>query len=428
MHVAVSTFDPAAQAKVADAKAAPDETKYTTRYAFDGKYHDASFAGDALTGDVLSFQESGINFPIRGHLTAGTTRLDVEGTVADAARISAIDVRLRMSGQTLANIYPFLLLPLPASPPYRIEGHLTQSGSRYGLDDLRGQIGSTDISGSGAYFDKQPRPLLQAKLRSELLVVADLGPLVGITTKNSTSTAPPTQAETSSRPVAQAKQQQQSGDRILPAGTPAGERLLPGGKFEGGRLKAIDADVELTAMRVKAPDKLEVANVKAVVTLKDAVLKLDPFDVDFAGGRILSRIDLDARQPTLASRMDVRLQQLKLAQLLPKSPKIAQSQGLLDGRLALSGSGNSIADVAATANGHLGAVLSRGQISNLVDAAASLNGGKVIQLLDGRGQGHRGALRRSVFRGPVRTRPLHLVCDRHRADSNRRGRQFRSRS
>ncbi|MEP6875264.1 MAG: AsmA family protein [Burkholderiales bacterium] len=383
LQMTVATFDPAMQGTVSDAKAAPDNRRYTTRYAFKGTYHDAAFSGDALTGDVLSFQESGIVFPLRGSLFAGTTRLNVEGTVADVAKISAIDVRLRMAGETLANLYPFLLLPLPASPPYRLTGHLTLRGSRYALDEISGQIGTTDVTGQGAYFERQPRPLLQARLHSELLNVADLGPLVGITTKASRDASPPTQAQTNTRAAARASEQAKAGERVLPAGTPAGERLLPTGKFEGGRLKAIDADAELTAKRVKAPDKLEVTNVNAVLHLKGGVLKLQPLDVDFAGGRILSTIDLDARQPVLSARTDIRLARVKMSKLLPQSQKLAPSQALLDGRLVLAGHGNSIADAAAKADGHIGAALSQGEVSNLLDAAAGLNGGKVLALLLG---------------------------------------------
>ena len=383
LRIDVTTFDSAARAKASDADAPPVNKNYTTEYSFDGKYHDASFSGTALTGDVLSFQESGISFPLQGRLLAGTTRLEVEGTVADAADISAIDVRLRMAGETLANLYPFLLLPLPASPPYRIQGHLTQKGARYGLDEIRGQIGSTDVSGSAGYVARTPRPLLQADLTSELLNLADLGPLVGVTTKSSTTAAPPTQAQTSTRAAAQAKERATNKDRVLPAGTPVGERLLPTGKFEGGRLKAIDAEARLSAKLVKSPDKLEVQNVEAALRLKDGILKLDPFDVDFAGGRILSVIDLDARQPTLAARTEVRLERLQLAKLLPQSPKLAQSQGTLDARLTLKGRGNSIADVASKADGRIGATVDRAQISNLLDAVSGLNGGKVITLLIG---------------------------------------------
>ncbi|HEY9065423.1 MAG TPA: AsmA family protein [Burkholderiaceae bacterium] len=383
LRIAVSTFDPNARSAASDADAPPVNKRYTTQYAFDGTYRDAKFAGTALTGDVLSFQESGINFPIRGHLDAGTTQLDLEGTVADAAELSAIDVRLRIAGQTLANLYPFLLLPLPASPPYRIQGHLTQRGTRYGFDEIRGQIGSTDVAGSAAYVRQQPRPLLQASLRSDLLNLGDLGPLIGIKTKASPNATPPTQAQTSTRASAQAKDKSDKADRVLPAGLAAApdERLLPTGKLAGERLKLIDADAELTAKRVKAPDKLDVENVKVQLHLRDAVLTLAPFDVDFAGGRIFSRIVLDGRHPVLAIRTDVRARQLELNRLLPRSPKIVRSQGMLDGHVALSGTGNSIADAAATSQGHVSASLSKGEISNLVDAAAGLNGGKVIRLL-----------------------------------------------
>ena len=47
------------------------------------------------------------------------------------------------------------------------------------------------------------------------------------------------------------------------------------------------------------------------------------------------------------------------------------------------GTGNSIADLAAKADGQLQAVVSPGQISNLLDALSGLNGGKVIALLLG---------------------------------------------
>ena len=188
VDIQASTFVPAATAKVTDAMARADNTRYTTRYAFKGKYHEAGFSGEALTGDVLSFQESNTPFPIKGRLNAGTTQMKVEGTIADVVNISAIDARLEISGQTLASLYPFLLLPLPASPPYEFRGRLVQQGKRYGMDDLSGKIGSTDIAGSAAYVRQQPRPLLTARLSSKLLNIADLGPIIGLETKDSTNT------------------------------------------------------------------------------------------------------------------------------------------------------------------------------------------------------------------------------------------------
>ena len=404
VDVQASTFVPATTEKAADASAKANNTNtntnYTTRYAFEGKYHDAGFSGEALTGDVLSFMESNQSFPIKGKLVAGSTRLNVEGTIADVIDITSIDVKLQISGETLANLYPFLLLPLPASPPYQFQGHLVQKGKRFAIDDLSGKIGSTDIAGSGAYVQQKPRPLLTAKLSSKLLNIADLGPVIGMETKsnqnpasattkksqNSNSNSRPTQAETNTRAQAQAKDKQTSNDKILPTGTSAGkgEGILPTGEFEGGRLKAIDAEVDYAAARLKAPTGLPVENLKLSFSLHDAVAKLTPLEFGFSGGRIVSDITIDARQEkALRSNFSVDFRNIKIAKLFPATPSIVKGGGEIGAQIRLSGTGNSIADAAANANGSLSAAVVDGRVSNLMDAISGLNGGKIISLFVG---------------------------------------------
>ncbi len=366
-----------------DVDASNESSPYTTRYRFHGHYRDAAFHGDLLTGSAASFQDPAAKLPMKGQLVAGTTTLRVDGSIADIAKTGAADLKLRITGETLANLYPFLRLPLPASPPYRIEGRLVHSESRFDLHDIQGLIGSTDVAGTAAYLDRQPRPLLQVTLHSDLLNAADLGPLIGVTTKAAQTTAPPTQTQTLTRETAKSQEREATGDRILPVGSPDGAGLLPSGEFEGGRLRAIDADAELRAKRIVAPDQLAAGNVHVRVHLRDGVITLTPFDFELAGGRIVAVIEVDAREPMLAARMNVGFQQLQLAQLLPRSSLVVESQGLLDGELALNGTGNSVADAAANADGHIDLALAHAQISNLVDAAAGLNGGKVLQLLLG---------------------------------------------
>ena len=410
VDVQVSTLAPTATSKVTQADAKAVNPSYTTQYSFKGRYHEAGFSGEALTGDVLSFQESNILFPIKGKLNAGTTRITVEGTVADVVNISAIDVRLQIAGQTLASLYPFLLLPLPASPPYDFRGHLVQKGDRYAIDDLSGKIGSTDISGSGAYVRKKPRPLLTAKLSSKLLNVADLGPIIGVETTNTPGSAAttgkadnpaasspagkaktagptrPTQADTATRERAQAKERQTGGGKLFPTGTSAakGDGILPSGKFEGGRLKAIDAEVDYSAASLKAPGALPVENMKFSFRLQDAVARLTPLEFGLAGGRVVSDITIDARQDkALRSIFNVDFRNIKIAKLFPTMPDIAKGVGEIGAQVRLSGTGNSIADVAASSSGNVGAAIANGRISNLIDAIAGLNGGKIISLFVG---------------------------------------------
>lgn len=372
IDVQASTFDPASLPAVRDADAKPRNNRYTTRYAFTGSYHGSTFSGKAQTGEVLSFQESGVPFPVQGELAAGTTKLWVEGTIADAAHISGIDTQLRISGQTLANLYPFLLLPLPASPPYQLSGHLVLKGEQFTMDGLTGKIGSSDVSGRAGYLRREPRPLLTADLHSRLLDISDLGPLVGIQTKDSGGKPAAKQADTRDRPAAKAAEKAANPDHILPAGS-----------FDGSRLQKIDAEVNFDAKRLKVPVDLPLESMRASLRLKDSILKLAPLDFGFAGGSIVSQITLDARGPILDTSLATDFRGIQLAQLLPDKEAIARGAGKVGATVQLKGKGNSIADVAAKADGRVSAAISNGRVSNLLDAASGLNGGKIIQLFVG---------------------------------------------
>lgn len=373
VDVDAATFDPERKADATDADAAPKNDHYAARFKFKGAYRDAKFSGHALTGDVLSFQESGIAFPIKGELLAGNTQLSVEGTIADLATISGIDARIHIQGKTLANLYPFLLLPLPASPPYELQGRLILKGDRYAIDDLNGKIGSTDVQGQAAYVQRNPRPLLTAKLHSKLLDVADLGPLVGVQTKETQGKPEASQAETADRNAA--KSQQKAADP---------SHILPSGSFDGSRLQKIDVEAELNAAQLKSLHALPLEDLHAALRLQDAVLTLDPLEFGFAGGRIASHIALDAKQKMIGSKVDVRIRQVKVSQLTPPgAEKIAQGAGVIGGSVQIKGEGNSIADAAAKADGAISVAISHGRISNLLDAASGLNGGKVLKLLAG---------------------------------------------
>lgn len=148
-----------------------------------------------------------------------------------------------------------MLLPLPASPPYDIHGRLGLQSGRYAIEDLAGRIGATDI------------------LASDLLKLADLGPLVGVQTKSRPGKQPASQAGVANQAQAQAQASEHAtrGDRILPAGT-----------FDPARFRLIDADATLVARRVEAPGSLPIEGLKAALHLHDAVLRLEPLELGVA--------------------------------------------------------------------------------------------------------------------------------------------------
>jgi uncharacterized protein involved in outer membrane biogenesis len=368
--VQVKPLDGQSEANSRRTDAPPVNNRYATGFDIRGEYRGNPFSGSAQSGNVVSLKDSGLPFPLKLDLTLGETRLQMEGTIADVLQVSGVDMRLQIAGPTLANIYPLLLLPLPASPPYNLHGRLRRDGGRYALEELGGRIGSTDLQGEGSYVVRKPRPLLTVQLRSQLLNIADLGPLVGIETKSRTA-KPTNQKDLSTRE--KAKQTDRS---------TRGERILPAGKFEPERLRVIDADFRLQAQRVKGIATVPLENFDAVVRLQDAVLKLDSLKLGAAGGTLVGHATLDARRgDVLRSQVQAEVRRLHIDQLIPKKSKLAKGAGVVNMSAELSGSGNSIADAAAKAEGRLAAVMFQGQISNLLDAASGLALGRVLALL-----------------------------------------------
>lgn len=83
-------------------------------------------------------------------------------------------------------------------------------------------------------------------------------------------------------------------------------------------MKAIDAEVDYSAARLKAPTALPVESMKFSFRLHDAIAKLTPLEFGFAGGHIISDITIDARQEkVLRSVFNVDFRNIKVAKLSP---------------------------------------------------------------------------------------------------------------
>jgi uncharacterized protein involved in outer membrane biogenesis len=352
-----------------------DDQRFQTRIDFKGSYKDAPFKGEALTANLITFEQTDQTFPLIGHVEGGTTSIDVNGTISDLAQLKAVDADVKIKGATMANLYPYLLLPLPASPPYQIEGKLDFRGDTYRYGSFHGRIGETDLTGDASYTTKKPRPLLQIKLESNVLNLADLGPLIGVQTKSNTGNPDKSKALGGQQAAKQSDTAQVKGD------PKNNSRILPSGKFDPAKMRVIDAKVSLNAKKLKSEESIPVDSLSFELDLEDGILRLTPVDMGIAGGHIVGNIELNAQQQPIQTKADIEARGLSLERLLPKSPRISPSEGHIAASLKFSGKGDSIADAMANANGDFRSVVQGGQISNLADAAVGLNGGKVIRLL-----------------------------------------------
>ena len=335
---------------------------YVFGWKVSGKYKDLPVKGEGKVGGMLAMQDASQPFPVQADLSVGGTRAAVVGTLRDPASLAALDLRLKLSGGSMAQLYPLTGVTLPDTPPYSTDGHLVarlrrQGGAVFDYKDFNGKVGNSDLHGDVSFALGAPRPKLTGKLSSKLLRMADLGPLIGVPSGK----AAPAQDK----------------DKSAPARPPGG-KVLPTQAFRTDRWRDMDADVALEAASIIHDSKLPLSDLSVHVVLQDGVLTLDPLKFGMAGGSMAATARLDGSGAPLSGRIEVHARRLRLKQLFPASPSMQKTLGELHGDLALTGSGNSVAALLGSATGDVKMLVNDGVISRSLMEIAGLNVGNYV--------------------------------------------------
>ncbi len=345
-------------ASEAGASDPPRGASHPTQIDFKGKLGGTAISGQLQTGGRLTLLETGESFAMRGHATAGNSRLDVDGTVADLARPSAIDARVRLAGRSLSDLRSVLGTAMPASRPYKLESRVRQADDDVSFEAVRASIGKSDFTGTIGIDLRGERPRLQAELFSESADLADFG--AAAAAGQATTKAAGRDPEDANR----------------------GEfgRLFPERAFNAEPLKAFDAHVILHASKLTAPNLPELESLRVRAKLEDSVLALDPIDLGLAGGHVVGLLTFDGRRKPISSHAKIDFREMRIERLLGRLAKGAQSAGQINGHFDLTGQGDSVAKILASATGSMEVSMAGGGISNLLDARLGLNVGKVLRL------------------------------------------------
>ena len=329
-----------------------------TQLSFTGSYRKLPLAGTASTGSVLSLQNAKTLVPARLQLKVGKTSVLLDGNVSDLAGRGSIDAKVDVSGTDLSQLYPILPVVLPSTPPYRFSGQLQGDGTHYSYRDFSGKVGNSDLKGEASFVRRQPRPQLTATLESSLLDLNDLGPLIGLA---------PTAFESAVAP------QDNS--------SPAVRKVLPRKPFRLDRLRAMDADVRLSAKRIQRPSALPLEDMRVHLLLENGLLRLAPLEFGFSGGRIAATISLDGQQSPIAAQATIDMRNVKLQELFPTVELMRASFGTIGAQIKLRSVGNSIATLLANADGEAGLAMVGGEFSGLLLEAVDMNGAGILKYL-----------------------------------------------
>ncbi len=305
-------------------------------------------------GSYENLRSSKEPYPLRIDLGAGKLKAKIEGNLIEPLAMKGEDVTLDIQGDDMSKLYPLIHLVFPATPPYRLKGHLKHEGDVWSFSNFSGRVGNSDLGGDIRVDSAPKRPYMKADLVSNTLDFADLAGFIG----GNPGSAPDKQGSDEQKKRAAAEKNS--------------ERLFPDQRFNLERLRTMDADVQLRAKKVNAP-KLPMDDLNAKLTLVDGVLTFAPARFGVADGHMEIYSTFDGSKQPSQIKIDARLRKLDVQRFLAKSSVGEKAFGPISGRINLAGTGESFRELMANASGSSFFTMSGGEISELTTRLAGLD-------------------------------------------------------
>lgn len=303
-----------------------------------------------LTGAPLLNVRRDRPYPFQADVRAGGTHIVANGEINRPFNFGAWQADVRATGPDLAHLYPLIGLALPNTPPYNLTGRVERYGQTYAMPELAGRVGDSDLRGAFT-ATRQPndRLMLDGDFRSNSLDFDDLLTVLG---------APPSTQELAS------PEQREMAARLAAQG-----RVLPDAQLDISRVRNMDARVSYRAARVRS-ERFPLRGLSVDISLDNGLLRLDPMTLDLRQGRVAGWAAINAREETPRAEVDVRLSNARMESILALEGDPPLS-GRLSGRVRLSGTGASVRDAAANADGTITFVTPDGEVR---EAFAELTG------------------------------------------------------
>src|SRR5258705_4979555 len=99
-------------------------------------------------GSYQNLRSSKEPYPLQINLSAGKLKATIDGNLIEPLEMKGEDVTLDIQGDDMAKLYPLIRLVFPATPPYRLKGHLKHEGNVLSITNFAGQVGDSELSGN----------------------------------------------------------------------------------------------------------------------------------------------------------------------------------------------------------------------------------------------------------------------------------------
>jgi uncharacterized protein involved in outer membrane biogenesis len=313
-------------------------------------------------------------YPYDLSITAGDIKVASKGRVLKPFDLSGMEADVALSGKDLAEGYYLTQLALPNTAPFDLRAHIARNGLRFAVTDIAGKVGESDLHGKLDIDATRKRPFMTGELISDQLRMKDLAAsLGGKTAKGGNS------LDAKTEKTVAAKQPRTQPEKVAPVDPNA--RLFPDAHLQVDRVRAMDADVHFRAKSIEA-GSVPFKQVAFRIELENGVLAFDPFAFEMPQGRLSGDAKIDARQDVPKVHIDVRIKDIQLDQLKGKAPGAqAPLGGVMQARMVVNGTGDSVHEVMSDANGTFTLILPNGEVRSAFAELTGINVSKGLGLL-----------------------------------------------
>jgi AsmA family protein len=291
-------------------------------------------ASIALDGEPLAAVRRGTPYHFSLLETSGDARLTAHLEVPQPFDLRSVHGPFEVSGPTFADLYYLVGLHLPETRPFTLHGSFERQLKRFVYRDMVAHAGQSDLAGTLQVDSSSGRPQVSGGLRSNFLQLSDL-----------------------SRPAA----------ATAPSPEAAPQSPHP---FNVAALKRSDWNLTYRAETLKLGTQV-LKPASAALSIQRGVVRAQQVQAGLAGGQISADARLDVTPRVPQGTLEVRLQELELADLAP--PSHPGFSGRLSARAKLTGEGASFHDLLGTANGTAAALLPGGEVPKTAAELTSLD-------------------------------------------------------
>ncbi|MEE3156116.1 MAG: AsmA-like C-terminal region-containing protein, partial [Pseudomonadota bacterium] len=308
-----------------------------------GQFHDAP-ATLALRGDPIASLETDARYPLHLDLKSPLLHLRASGHTQGALNLRAMTLDIRATSPNLAYLDDIIEAGLFGSRPINLKARVRHAQSSWFIDHMTGSIGRSRLDANAQIHKRNGRTKIEAVTHFSTFDFDDLSDAEG-------------KAEARAREA-----------RI-------GPRVLPGTRINLAKIGPTDGTIEFRADRLLMSGSA-FRSLSGRIRLEGKHLTVREIVAGMKSGRLTGEMDVDQRggvaHPRLTLNLSVEGARLETVMGSP------DATGPLRSHIRLAGTGDTIRDALAHADGRAGLIVQDGSVKKTVAAVLGQDLGKTL--------------------------------------------------